>query len=534
MSETPNIQGQKVVIFFSITQEVVYLQYLLSILTGPRYKYSDITLCILEGNTILSRSHYWKFAERREKIERIKLSLVNFQKSYSGDLDLILTRYEKPKKNRGYRKLSDLISIDEVLYNSVRSVLATSRSKTAYRDYPIRRFRRYVDGLVHDYECAKELIRESKLLEKNKKAIFVFLNGRHPGQAAVRQMLEEQELEFLSFEWGEPADQRFHLNKFQVQELGKLQNSWITERANFSTSMKEFARQEAKNWLSLQSSSSIKNQFLTSNNSDDFKVLIEANPKLVTIFTSSVEEDIYNLGEETNGWDSQIQAIIECGKFLSNKSYSVLVRIHPNAVNKSWLDLTSLVKKLETGGIGYVLPWEPISSYLLIRKSSLVGTWVSRIGIEAAAMGVPTFTLGLSPYSIASNIMNITPTNLDDLLNLRAKNTDDEDVLLTIYQMHNFGYEISEYRMSSFIRTNSELEILNAARLKPVEKLLYYSKKVIVRLAKYFPTPVGYFSTPSAIDNYLGLLNENFCRKIKTRYLKFLMRRAIDHSKFKI
>jgi hypothetical protein len=156
------------------------------------------------------------------------------------------------------------------------------------------------------------------------------------------------------------------------------------------------------------------------------------------------------------------------------------------------------------------------------------------ICIEAAAMGVPTFTLGLSPYSIASNIMNITPNNLDDLLNLRAKNADDEDVFLTIYQMHNFGHEISEYSRSSFIRTNSELEILNTARLKPVEKFLYYSKKVIVRMAKYFPTPFGYFSTPSAIDNYLGLLNENFRRKIKTRYLNFLMTRTIDHSKFQI
>jgi len=347
-------------------------------------------------------------------------------------------------------------------------------------------------------------------------------------------MLEEQELEFLSFEWGEPAGHRFHLNNFQVQELGKLQNSWITERANFSTSMKEFARLEAKNWLSLQSSSSVKNQFLTSNNSDDFRDLIEANPNLVTIFTSSVEEDIYNLGEDTNGWDSQIQAIIECGKFLSKKSYSVLVRIHPNAANKSWLDLTTLVKNLESEGIGYVLPWEPISSYLLIRKSSLVGTWVSRIGIEAAAMGVPTFTLGLSPYSIASNLMNISPTNLDDILNLQVKNIDDEDVFLTIYQMHNFGHEISEYRKSNFIRTNSELEILNVARLNPLEKLLYYSKKVIARLTKYFPTPFGYFSTPSAIDNYLGLFNEDFRRKIKTRYLNFLTTKAIDYSKFKI
>lgn len=146
MNETPDIKKQKVVIFFAITQEVVYLQYLLSILSGPRYKYSDITLYILEGNTILSRSRFWKIAERREKIERIKLSVVNFQKSYSGDLDLILNKYEKPKRNQVYRKLSDLNSIDEVLYNSVRSVLATSRSKTAYRDYPIRRFRRYVDG----------------------------------------------------------------------------------------------------------------------------------------------------------------------------------------------------------------------------------------------------------------------------------------------------------------------------------------------------------------------------------------------------
>jgi hypothetical protein len=534
MSDTPYTDKRKVVIFFAITQEVVYLQYLLSILTGPSYKFSDITLCVLEGNTILSRSRYWKFTERREKIERIKSSVVNFQKYYSGSLDIIFTKCGNPKETKAYKKLSELKSIDIILYNSVRSVLATSRSKTAFRDYPIQKFRRYANGLVHDYECATEMINESGLLEINKDAIFIFLNGRHPGQAAIRRLLEEHNLEFLSFEWGEPADQRFHLNNFQVQELRYLQNSWMKERANFSNSMKLLARQEAKNWLSVQSSSNLKNQFLTPNDSEIFEKLVEGKSSLVTIFTSSVEEDIYNLGEDTNGWDSQIQAIVECSKFLSSKSYSVLVRIHPNASYKSWLDLTSLVKKLESEGIGYVLPWDPISSYLLIRKSSLVGTWVSRIGIEAAAMGVPTFALGLSPYSIASNLKTISPTNLDDLLYLPEKKTDDEAVLLTIYQMHNFGHEISQYIKSDFIRGNSDFEILIAARLKRMEKLLYFSNKAKVRLISYLPTPFGYFATPKAIDYYFVVFNENIRRKIKIQYLNYLTKKTLDISKFKI
>ena len=516
-------KGTKVVVFFAATQEIIYLEYLLSILADKHENISSIVLCVLEGNTHASRTFLWKQGERREKISRIESTLFNFINSLPIEASTIYLNEKGTKRTEKLTRLLDLKPINEILYNSVRSVLATSQTRTYLRDYSIKKLQNRIRSLHSDFENSQKMIISSGLLEQTSECTFIFLNGRHPGQASIRQELEARGLHFLAFEWGEPFGERFHLEVFQVQELLKLQNAWILDRAEFSSEQRKLAISWSQKWLLEQSSSITKNRFLTSGKASSFshhKTLY----RTAVIFTSSLEEDIYNLGEDTNGWQSQEQAVIAAARLLSKNSYSVLVRIHPNAANKSWVDLISLIKNLEMEKIKYVLPWDLVSSYQLMEEAAIVGTWVSRIGIEAAARGIPTFTMGISPYSIAAGILCVSPLNLEKILELQERKIVQEEILQTIYQLHNFGIEIGKYAESNFILRNRENELLAISNLNLMEKIILFTSKIRERISNAFPPLFGPFAAPNAVDAYLGVLGNQLCAITKSFFLKILIK----------
>lgn len=309
--------------------------------------------------------------------------------------------------------------------------------------------------------------------------------------------------------------ERFHLEAFQVQELLNLQDAWILDRAEFSSQQRSEAINWSQKWLLDQCSSKTKNKFLTSGKISSFPDR-KTQSKTAVIFTSSLEEDIYNLGEDTNGWESQEQAVIASAKLLKKDSHSVIVRIHPNAANKSWVDLMSLIKNLEMEEIKYILPWDPVSSYQLIEEASIVGTWVSRIGIEAAARGVPTFAMGVSPYSKAAGILCVNPLNLEKILEMQEKKFAQEEILLTIYQMHNFGIKIDRYAENEFILRNKENELLVISNLYLTEKILLLISKILKRVRNSFPPLFGLFASPNAVDAYFWIFGDKLCAKIKS------------------
>ena len=516
-------KGTKVIILFAATQEIIYLEYLLSILADKHEKISSIVLCILEGNTHSSRTFLWRKGERREKISRIEMTMLNFRSSFPIEASTVYLNAKATKRPEKLTRLLDLKPINEILYNSVRSVLATSQTHTYLRDYSIKKLRNRVYSLHSDFENSQKMIISSGLLEQSNECTFIFLNGRHPEQASIRLELEARGLHFLAFEWGEPMGERFHLEVFQVQELLNLQDVWILDRAEFSSKQRKLAISWSQKWLLEQSSSITKNRFLTSGKASSFSDH-KIQSKTAVIFTSSLEEDIYNLGEDTNGWESQEHAVIASAKLLSKDSYSVLVRIHPNAANKSWVDLISLVKNLEMEKINYVLPWDPVSSYQLIEEASIVGTWVSRIGIEAAARGVPAFTMGISPYSIAAGILCVGPKNLEKILELETHKIVKEEILLTIYQMHNFGIEIDKYAESDFISRNRENELLVVSNLNFTEKIFLFTSKIRKRIINIFPPLFGLFAYPNAVDAYLWILGDKLCARTKSFFLRVLIK----------
>lgn len=321
--------------------------------------------------------------------------------------------------------------------------------------------------------------------------------------------------------------ERFHLEVFQVQELLNLQKSWILDRHEFSSKEKQLAMSWSQKWLIEQSNSTAKNPFLTQG--EPLRTYGDkSQTKKAVIFTSSLEEDIHNLGEDTNGWESQEQAVVAAAKLLSDNSFSVRIRVHPNAANKSWVDLVLLIKKLEMEKIDYVLPWDSVSSYLLMEEATIVGTWVSRIGIESAARGIPTFVLGVSPYSIAAGILCASPLNLERILEPQELKETREEIFLTTYQMHNFGIAIDQYSQTDFILRNRENELVVISNLGFFEKIFFVLGKIQKRMRNNFPPLIGLFASPNSVDAYLWILDYKLRARIKSYILRKLINSEIS------
>ena len=77
---------------------------------------------------------------------------------------------------------------------------------------------------------------------------------------------------------------------------------------------------------------------------------------------------------------------------------NVVVRLHPNFSNKSKMMTREWMSLLDKG-VEVIPPSAPTNSYALIRRSDIVATCGSTVGIEAAYLEKPTVLLAPSLYS---------------------------------------------------------------------------------------------------------------------------------------
>ena len=458
-----SLTKSKVLIVIPVDIDDPYLRFVGRLIIQVLQYDSEIDIVIMKNVSSSSRKIVFQFFSKKYKLERIEML-----QSYFSNLDHNKVTFSFSDncnfqhsflfwKNLSYLK-GHLIS-SEVLYNSVRSVLATNFTFTAKSDYRIFGYWRKINSLITDYNSAYRITSEK--LHASPVDTVIFFNGRAPSQAAIREAAEKRDVRILALETGAPHALRWHLNNFQVQEIEKLQVMFLESRVNFSKNDSTHAVDFADKWLTSQSEDKSVNRFLKSRISKvNFGINHLTRLKLATLFTSCTEEEIYNLGENKNGWESQIDAIVKSANYLKSLEYEVVVRIHPNASNKAFVDLFQMVSKLNNSGIRYYLPWDTISSYELLESSSLVGTWESTIGLESAARGIPTFVLGLSRYTLAAGICSVNPTELSLLRDIKNFSTDIQAAKITIFQLMNFGTGFNFHENNPEVRAFDESLIL--------------------------------------------------------------------------
>jgi len=458
-----SLTKSKVLIVIPVDIDDPYLRFLGRLIIQVLQYDSEIEIVIMKNVSSSSRKIVFQFFLKKYKLKRIEILQSHFSNLDYNKVTFSFSNNCNFQHSFLFCKnLSDLkgpLISSQTLYNSVRSVLATNFTFTAKSDYRIFGYWRKINGLINDYKCAYRITSEK--LQASPIDTVIFFNGRAPSQAAIREAADERNIKILALETGAPHCLRWHLNNFQVQEIEKLQAMFLESRANFSKNDSTYAVDFADKWLTSQSEDKSVNRFLKTRISKvDFKINHLARLKLATLFTSCTEEEIYNLGENKNGWDSQIDAIVKSANYLKSLEYEVVVRIHPNASNKAFVDLFQMVSKLNNSGIRYYLPWDTISSYELLDSSSLVGTWESTIGLESAARGIPTFVLGLSRYTRAAGICSVNPTELSLLRDIKNFSTDIQAAKMTIFQLMNFGTGFNFHENNPEVRAFDESLIL--------------------------------------------------------------------------
>ena len=285
------------------------------------------------------------------------------------------------------------------LYGSTLS-LAYSRQLIPewMNSLPLRRLWHY------RFKCSQEFFKVWQFLKCANIAerwdIVVFLNGRFPGQAAIRQYCENMKLPFLVLEQGTPKNKRLHIQPFQTQETIYSRN--LLSRKLEVSSEGDFITMEnwGGKWIESQATS-FQNRFAIwdqGGESEISKVFHKASSKRAVCFNSSLEERFSNLGMEMNGWANQVEAFDQVIVQLKKLDYDIFFRIHPNYENKNLRSMFAIVVMLVRNRVSFAFPWEKVSTPNLILSADLVVTWGSTVALESTYRGIKTINLGRTSY----------------------------------------------------------------------------------------------------------------------------------------
>lgn len=517
--------NQEVIFFYPLEQGLDYLQNLLCILNTELCKPKKIHIVVFDGATKFSRTKFWRYGEKRLRLEAVREVIARFNIIYgqsvtyeelSSDSALM-----QPKKLKSLIDLKEFFSFDLAIYHSIRSILASRHTRSSLKDFKIKRLKRLVGNYIVDYGVAMGVAKIVASRFPINHGVFIFLNGRAPNQAGIRSVLEKREHRFLAFDWGGPTGTRMLLEDFQGQQSRELQDYWLAIREQYEPHDVERAIKFAKEWLISQSTSVKVNNFLTISTIEVSRKMPSNGKRFATIFSSSVDEEAYNLEEDTNGWVNQTHAIVASSRFLSENGLKVVVRIHPNAANRCWIDLGLLVKALIDANIDFYLPWDQTSSYQLIRESDFVGTWISRIGLESACMGKPTFYLGDSPFSRAAQIKTVSPADLHSILAITENPTELEKKLLTIYQIYHCGLDIAQFNDLDFHLQTMPFRNVAIRQMSIIERIFYIMGRLIKKFDSLHAPTFGDFGVPNNLIRFIPMKYRSTAgAKVQSLYLR--------------
>lgn len=326
--------------------------------------------------------------------------------------------------------------------NSIMSVLLHDHSASAYSKIPW--FRSGLLAWLHFNSFFSSYWTFCDFFDKETFRNIVLYNGRTPWELAMRIAAAEKKLSIKFYEHGVPKNSRFFLESYQPQDPGQNRDWLEYQLGAVSDDIKVHQISWSQSSLQLEENSEFHNRFLNFLD-PNFKWLeiFDSKAPLATLFTSSIDDKTSNFGVHMNGWESQPKAFLKVANELQGLGYTPLVRIHPNAMNKSVWDLLHWIRLLKKNSIPFILPWQGPSAIEVIDSSSLVLTWSSTVVFSALLRGKPVINFAGTWYDNRLNIPRIRPQ--DDIseviqLSQRMSPSTKEDLLRTYYYRFNRGH----------------------------------------------------------------------------------------------
>lgn len=373
------------------------------------------------------------------------------------------------------KSLTEIMSIDVELYHSIMSSLL-SRNLVTIESREIRRSQtKILRAYLKDYFLAKKVASDVLLSEDFDLAVI--FNGRHSSNVGAKQIVSVKEIDTYYLERGFLHGQdRLFLQPFQTHDIEAMGNFFNAWAGKLSQEEKRKAINWGKTWVMEQSRNRKFNPFLLDNKIQDHEnSIIQQN--VVPIFTSSIDERFSNLSDNLNGWVSQGNAIREVALRLLELNIKPVLRIHPNALWKSWRELVEITEASNGIGIRIILPWDTISSYELINGAPFVVTWGSTLSLEGSAKGIPTVNLS---QSRSDKIVKQSILNRQSLKHWNPKKLDEpvpDDSFLAIFLTRNYGLLLERENWIDNVKKYQRLTLNRSAlaiHSKNLCKALFY------------------------------------------------------------
>ena len=264
-----------------------------------------------------------------------------------------------------------------------------------------RLFRKDLEKQIQAYLHIKEYFIE--LLHGTKNPIISVFNGRLPAMAAVVSAGRATNSKILWHEIGRTRDY-FFLEDFSPHERIEMQKAM----AQFAEDLPQSTLHELTNeFIAGRRVDLALNKFLAFQKTKSGNFVTGA-AKMALILTSSPDETV-GIGKSWSGveWPNQYVALNKAIIKLQELGFYVVVRLHPNIASKSWREYFRAVRSFRHISENVYLPTDYVNTYDLIDQSAVVVVWRSTTGLEANAIGKPTFCMGLSRYDSSADVKTL-------------------------------------------------------------------------------------------------------------------------------
>lgn len=266
------------------------------------------------------------------------------------------------------------------------------------------------------------------------------VNGRFPCQRGAIEASEIAGIPWRSYERG-MYEGSLEPYLYCAERYVRAENYWYAPFPSWARIEKQEAilamdlspaqihSQNVGDWFMSRRQSGGTNRFAEGWRSD---LNHDSSKKLAVIFTSSIDEfaelgPSWKEAEWRDPWEAFEYVIPQ----LLQRNYRVVLRVHPNLVNKS----TKTIKETKEA-LNYLSAKFPLleiigataktNSYALLERADLAIVFISTIGLEASQMGIRTICLQSSEYDLVADVkrwLKKSDVNFDVLENWKVDRT---------------------------------------------------------------------------------------------------------------
>jgi len=249
-------------------------------------------------------------------------------------------------------------------------------------------------------EAMKLYLLTQELVRANDCDMVILFNGRVAAARGIRRACEAMGIRYIVHERGSSRDKYALFDRSTPHlpdGIRRWADDWWRISADPAASGRAFLEKRRKNvatgWYSFTGKQSVGN------------CPPRDGRRRVSFFTSS-DDELIAIGDELppdSPYCDQVHAVRSIGQACRDRGYEFIVRFHPNTP-PAQQDLVIAAREVTP------LVFEPTSevdTYALIDSSDAVFTQNSTVGIEAAAVGKPSFYAGRNVFEGCRSIRRI-------------------------------------------------------------------------------------------------------------------------------